>query len=206
MRGIQRFDDDAAEHASGADGGGRERPASVGTLGRRHCSLFSFALYMRLRVPMLSFLPVILLSVSCRTDLPSEETVAEWPGSQVFKGPQEVEGYQRETLELKEGRFRYWSATDVIELNPPKYPLEGNYDVKGDQLVLSNGDTYTVRTIHGRRTVWHAGAIDEWDRHQSIDRYGILLPVRSLKSRRPALKPFFTKEEWHHSDEQYQAP
>jgi hypothetical protein len=160
---------------------------------------------MRSRLPILSLL-LALLSASCRTKVPSEVAVAEWPASQVFKAPQECGGYQEETLELKDDRFRYWLSTDDIVSNPLRYPIEGNYDVKGDQLVLRSGETYTLRTVHGSQTLWRWDAVVAWDRYRIIDHYGILLPVGSMKSRRPMLKPFFTKEQWHHSDEQCHAP
>jgi len=127
--------------------------------------------------------------------------VTEWPGSQVFKLPQEG-GFQRETLELKDGRFRYWFASDVVVPNPQKYPTEGSYEVNRDQLALSSGQTYTVRTLHGTPTLWRPAAVDYWNRHQVIDVYGILLAVEGIKSREPTIEPLFTKEQWDRSGEQ----
>jgi hypothetical protein len=115
--------------------------------------------------------------------------------------PQEG-GFQRETLELKDGRFRYWFSSDVIISNPPKYPTEGGYEYKGDQLLLSSGKTYAVRTLQGTRTLWCPTALDYWDHHQVIDIYGILLPVENIKSGKPTLRPLFTKEQWNHSGEE----
>jgi hypothetical protein len=114
--------------------------------------------------------------------------------------PQEG-GFQWETLELKDGRFRYWFSSDSIIPNPPKYPIEGGYELKGDQLILSSGETYTSRTLQGTQTLWRRAAVDYWDRHQIIDVYGILLPVENIKSRKPTLEPLFSKEQWDRSSE-----
>jgi hypothetical protein len=140
-----------------------------------------------------------LLTASCATDKPKD--VVGWAGSQVFMLPQEG-GFQQEILELKNGQFRYWFSSDVIDLNPTKYPIEGSYEIKGNQLVLSNGSTYTVRLLHGVRSFWRPGAVDYWDHHQIIDVYGILLPVKSIKSEKPKLEPLFEKAEWERSGEQ----
>jgi len=155
---------------------------------------------MRACLSILS-LSLALLTASCRTERPAETTVAEWSGSQVFKLSQEG-GFQWETLELKDGRFRYSFASDVVIPNPPKYPIEGSYELKGDQLTLSSGQTYTVRTLCGIRTLWRPAAVDYWNRHQVIDVYGILLPVEGIKSREPTIEPFFTKGQWDRSGEQ----
>jgi hypothetical protein len=142
-----------------------------------------------------------LLTASCRTERPTEATVAAWQGSQVFVLPQEG-GFQSETLEFKDERFRYWFSSDVIVPNRPKYPIEGSYEFRDERLILSSGETYTVRPLRGIRTLWKPSAVDYWDRHQVIDVYGILLPVENISSQQPTLKPLFTKEQWNRSREQ----
>jgi len=143
---------------------------------------------------------LLLLATSCATEKPKRPSVIEWADSQVFRLPEEA-GFQWETLELKEGHFRYWFASDMIVRKPPKYPLEGHYEFKDDQLVLSDGKRYTVREINGSKTLWKPLAVAYWERHQIIHAYGILLPV-SEHSPFPSLKPFFTKEQWERSGEQ----
>lgn len=125
---------------------------------------------------------------------------AAWPNAQVFMLPQEA-GFQWETLEIKDGRFRYWFSSDVVD-RTVKYPIEGSYEFKGDQLILSSGKTYTVRSLKETRSFWRPFAVDNWDHHQIINVYGILLPVESIKSEKPTLKPLFTKEQWDRSREQ----
>ncbi len=66
-----------------------------------------FAMHMSLRRTPLALLMLILL-VSCATRLPLQPKVAGWPGSEVYKMPQWT--FMTETLESKDGRFRYWFA------------------------------------------------------------------------------------------------
>jgi hypothetical protein len=140
----------------------------------------------------------VVLTVSCATK--KREDVAAWPDAEVYMLPQEG-GFQRETLELKDGRFRYWFSSDVMLPSPPKYPGQGSYELKEDLLVLSSGKTYVVRSLKGLRSLWRPAAVDYWDQHEIIDVYGILLPVGSIKSRKPILRPLFTKEQWERSAE-----
>ena len=134
------------------------------------------------------------------TQRPTGSSVV-WLDSEVFVLPQEA-GFQSERLELKDGRFRYWFSSDVIVPNPPQYPIEGYYEFKGDQLVLSSGKTYTVRTLQGTRTLWRPTAVDYWERYEIIDVYGILLPVDQKQSGMATLEPLFTNEQREHSREQ----
>lgn len=144
---------------------------------------------------------VALLTISCATQKPNE--VVGRQSSQVFMLPQEG-GMASETLELKGGQFRYWFSSDTFFPNRSrqKYPVEGNYEFKGDQLILSSGKTFTVRSLNGNQTLWRTEALDSWEHQHIIDGYGILLRVESIKSGKPVLKPMFTKEEWARSAEQ----
>jgi hypothetical protein len=134
------------------------------------------------------------------TQVPTASSVI-WLGADVFVLSQEA-GFQWERLELKDGRFRYWFFSDVIVRNSPKYPIEGNCEFKGDQLVLEGVTTYSVRSLQGTKTLWSPAAVDYWDRHRIIDVYGILVPVDRNGSNRVTLGPLFAKEQWDHSREQ----
>ena len=105
---------------------------------------------MNKRVFIFSVL-VVVLGASCATEKPKE--TPERIGAQVFRLSQEG-GFRDETLELKEGRFRYWFSSDVIVPNAPKYPMEGSYECKGDQLILSSGKTYTIRSLKEINSLW----------------------------------------------------
>lgn len=144
---------------------------------------------MKARLPLLA-LSIALLATSCATDKPK---VVGWPGSQVFKMPK-PSSFMSETLELKDGRFRYWFSSDVILSNSPKYPMEGSYTWRGDELVLSSGKSYKVRQINERRTLFWPHAVDYWDRQQIIPGH-ILLQVENIDSHEPTRESFFTEEQ-----------
>jgi hypothetical protein len=151
-----------------------------------------------MRFSTLSLLP-LLLAASCTTKMPPQPKVAAWSGSQVFMLAWPA-GFEDETLELRDGRFRYWLDSDVILSNPPRYPIEGTYEFKGDQLILSTGQTYTSRTLQRTQTLWKPSAVSDWNR-QIIDAYGILVKVQSIRSEKPRLEDLFTKEQWRRSEQ-----
>src|SRR5262249_4943758 len=77
-------------------------------------------------VPITMTIPVLMSGIAVSPEIAPKEVaspkeIVGWPGSQVFMLPQEA-GFQWETLELKDGRFRYWFSSDVIVPNPPEYP------------------------------------------------------------------------------------
>ena len=114
--------------------------------------------------------------------------------SQVFMLGFEA-GFQNETLELAGGTFRYWFSSDVIVKGGPKYPLEGTYSLTETNLVLSNGQAYSIRQLNGTRTLWKPDAVEEWNRQGIIPGYGILVRVPSIKSNKPSLHPLFTDQD-----------
>ena len=93
-----------------------------------------------------------------------------------------------ETLELKDGRFRYWFSSDVITRGGPRYPLVGTHISTGDELVLSGGKVFKRRQINGKRVLFWPHAVGDWDHEQIIPGH-MLLPVETppfgSKSRRP---------------------
>ena len=57
--------------------------------------------------------------------------------------PEEVRGYQRDRLELRNGRFRYWHSGDMVivdergrNIDRTKYPIRGTFRVE-DRKILS---------------------------------------------------------------------
>lgn len=140
---------------------------------------------------------IAIVGASCVT---KQDRVAEWPNSQVFMLSQEA-GFQLETIELKDGRFRYWFSGDVITENMRRYPIKGTYKTEGGQLKLSSGTSYTFRQMGHVSTLWKPRAVQLWSDHQIIDFYGIFVPVESRHSETPSLKPYFTQQEWDKSAE-----
>ena len=52
----------------------------------------------------------------------------------------EVAGFSGETLELKDGKFRYWFYTDmhVVGAKEIKFPLTGKFKIEGRRVILSS--------------------------------------------------------------------
>src|SRR5437867_1889229 len=134
---------------------------------------------MNVRVTLLAFCALLLLA-SCATQQPQQPKIVGWAGSEVFKMPPGM--FMWETLELKGGRFRYWFSSDVIIRGGPKYPIEGSYDFRGDELVLSSGKAFKVRQVNGRRVLIWPHAVKDWDQQQIIPWAHILLPVEGIDS------------------------
>ena len=154
-------------------------------------------MHMNLRVP-LSVCCALLLLISCASQDHHEPKIVGWPGSEVFKMPPGT--FMCETLELKDGRFRYWFSSDVIIRDGPKYPIGGSYDSRGDELVLSSGKVFKLRQVNGRRVLIWPHAVEDWDRQQIIPSAHILLPVESIDSEPPIKERFFTKEQREESE------
>ena len=144
-----------------------------------------------------------LVAISCATNKERVEEIFPWPDSESYMLAVEA-GFQSETVELKEGRFRYWFSSDVILPDLPQYPEQGEYQFRGNQLLLSNGRTYTVRSLQGVQTLWRPQAIQDWDRRRIIDIYGILLPVENIHGRPPSIESLFAEEQWNISAQRVQ--
>lgn len=144
----------------------------------------------------------VALATSCATKRFPEPV--DRPDSQVFVLGREG-GFQNETLELADGRFRYWFSSDIARAPGRAYPLEGTYSLTDTNLVLSSGQTYSIHRLTGTKTLWKPEAVERWNRQGIIPNYGILLPVESIKSPKPSLRPLFTEEEWSRSSENVRA-
>jgi len=139
---------------------------------------------------------LLLLVASCKTKAPNESPVAPWPGAQVFKMPSWT--FMSESLELKDGRFRYWFSSDTFHLRSPKYPIVGNYSWQGDELVLSSGKTFQTRQVNAKTILLWPHAVEDWDRRQIIPGH-LLLPVQSIDSEPPELDAVFTQAQMDQS-------
>ena len=89
-------------------------------------------------------------------------------------------GYQVTILELKDGNFRYWFASDVVPAKKPNYPFTGKYSLQGDRVILKHDQISThyqqwiFRTLKGVVTLWTPEAIDYYNRERDFNPYGIL--------------------------------
>lgn len=72
-------------------------------------------------------------------------------------------GYMMTVLELKDGRFRYWFKSDAGFREQPRYPLMGEYSVKGNRITLKHERIsqkhWAVRKVDGYLTLWRPDAI-----------------------------------------------
>lgn len=69
-----------------------------------------------------------------------------------------VDPYNKEIVELRGGRFRYWFSSDVKSNSDPHYPLSGRYDFNDGVLVLRHQQIYEpkfqFRIFEGVATLW----------------------------------------------------
>ena len=75
-------------------------------------------------------------------------------------------GFMRTILELDGGRFRYWFLSDAKRLPEPDYPLEGNYSIANNRVLLAHPDVsvlqsdWTFRDVNGIVTLWRRDALE----------------------------------------------
>ena len=81
-------------------------------------------------------------------------------------------------IELRDGVFRYWFASDAKIIPEPTYPLSGKYTVKDGTVTLPHKDIYqqewTFITFDRKVTLWRRAALAYWDETKKIDHYGVL--------------------------------
>jgi len=89
-------------------------------------------------------------------------------------------GYQSETLELRNGRFRYWFWSDAGGGNG-RLPMEGTYSVDGTTVTLNGhillGNQRVFHTLKGLDALWQPHALEAWLTKGSFSSYGIIVKV-----------------------------
>jgi hypothetical protein len=88
-------------------------------------------------------------------------------------------GYQSETLELRDGHFRYWFWTDA-GAKRGDLPLEGEYSIEGDTLTLHSddillGNQRIFQPLKGLDILWRPDALKLWRSEGRINTYGVLV-------------------------------
>ena len=88
-------------------------------------------------------------------------------------------GYQSETLELRNGHFRYWFWTDA-GVRRGHLPLEGTYSVNDSTLILNRDDILlgNQRIFHplkGMDALWRPEAFELWLSKGTINTYGVIV-------------------------------
>jgi hypothetical protein len=90
-------------------------------------------------------------------------------------------GYQSETLELRNGHFRYWFWTDGGAHSGAR-PLEGLYSIDGSTLTLRRNDILLgnqriFHPIKGIDALWRPEAFELWLTKGTINHYGVIVRV-----------------------------
>jgi hypothetical protein len=89
-------------------------------------------------------------------------------------------GYQSETLELRDGHFRYWFWTDAGPAKSRDLPLKGAYSVAGDTLTLHRddillGNQRIFQSVKGIDILWRPKALELWRSKGMFDSYGVIV-------------------------------
>ena len=73
-------------------------------------------------------------------------------------------------IELKDGKYRYWGATDILNGPHPKYPLKGKYSVEGENVILKSNplQVYVYRVINGNDILWDVDGSRVWDAKKEV--------------------------------------
>jgi hypothetical protein len=93
----------------------------------------------------------------------------------------EIAPYFEETLELRWGRFKYWSSSDADDGRGPTYPLRGSYVTNGDTIALqcegipSDYASRTLDRINGVPVLWRKDGLAAWRNQREIFPYGVLI-------------------------------
>jgi len=89
-------------------------------------------------------------------------------------------GYQSETLELRDGHFRYWFWSDAGGGSGSR-PIEGTYSVDGTIVTLdANIRLSNQRVFHifkGLDALWQPQALEAWLTKHSFSSYGVIVRV-----------------------------
>lgn len=116
----------------------------------------------------------------------------------------EVAGYTGETLELKNGNFRYWFYSDVhvIGKKEIKYPLTGKFKIDGKSLILEHADihsqTRTIDELNGVKVLWRDDGLELWKTEKRVHQYAVLIRVADeydeKKYQDPSIRSIYTPE------------
>ena len=90
--------------------------------------------------------------------------------------------YNKEIIELKNGRFRYWSSSDMKTNFDPSYPLTGRYEFSDGILLLKHAKIWKprwrFRIFKGVPTLWSKTALEFWRSHPKEQQFRTLFKQR----------------------------
>jgi hypothetical protein len=101
--------------------------------------------------------------------------------AEVYMSCKEVEGYATEKLELRHGKFTYWSISDAQSIRTPiQYPLTGTYSIEGSIITLHNenlgkNSVRFIDRINGVPILWRKVGLELWQEDGRIHPYSVLI-------------------------------
>jgi hypothetical protein len=105
----------------------------------------------------------------------------------VYTTCKEIAKYTNETVELKNGKFRYWFYSDVHTGTSIAYPLSGEYRISGSTLILDHPDIHdakrTIAKIKGIDILWRRDGLDLWQKEGKSKPYAVLIRVDGVSDR-----------------------
>lgn len=125
----------------------------------------------------------------------------------------EVSGFSGETIELKNGRFRYWFYSDVVTDRTLKYPLDGAYRISGNMLILENDKIHspkrTIAVVNGVDVLWRQDGLEFWEKDKRVHPYAVLIRIPaatdgSKVNVRPSIKTLHSKEMADRGQKEYE--
>lgn len=122
----------------------------------------------------------------------------------VYATPDEISGFSGTTLELKNGKFRYWFYSDVRTSDEPKYPITGKYEFQDGKLILNNKlnqKVWFVDVVNNIPVLWRNDALKIWKQERKIYDYGVLIWIENeipeddlYKLKRVSVRDLYSEE------------
>jgi len=137
---------------------------------------------------------VAILSAACCGPKPQQAAALREGTYQLCN---EVSGYSRERLELKDGRFKYWFESDSKSGKEPTYPLSGTYTIDGNKLNLKHAKIHycdrMIDKVNGIDVLWRDDGLALWKKDKRIHPYAVLI-YSTDSNKRPSIKLLKSKE------------
>lgn len=117
--------------------------------------------------------------------------------------PKEVAMFSGETVELHDGRFRYWFYSDVATGENVEYPLSGAYEIRGDKIRLLHDGIYrnerTLDVVQDQTVLWRDDGLRYWQSERRIHPFAVLVrtstpPLEDPWRDRPSIKRLYDEQ------------
>ena len=105
----------------------------------------------------------------------------------VYTTCKEIAKYTNETVELKNGKFRYWFYYDAKTNTSITYPLAGEYHISGSTLILDHPDIHdakrTIAKSNGIDVLWRNDGLGVWQKEGRPVPFAVMLRVEGVTGR-----------------------